>query len=329
MDPAAIDRILDSWDLPRPRVTRPAEGGSQNTTLIVSCASGDFVLRVYSNVADPARQRFEHELLQKLATAELSFAVPRPLPSDDGDTLRVIDGRLAVLVARIPGETLAKDGGPYLAKAAAALAELDVALAALKEFEHRPPAFDADLSRVHQLVDDPHDAVRDAGLDLDRRTALTRNLDRTAELGPLLYASLPQQVTHGDFAFGNTLVRNGRVTGLLDFEHSGIDVRAMDLAVGLYRFPAYDDPLGECDAFGQAYSSVLPLDPTEIVALPRLLEVRAGLTLMHWVGRMRAGLATIDEIRPRANRALLTYDWTRANADKLVRRATRWLGERV
>jgi len=327
--PADVDAILDAWDLPRPRVTAKAEGGNQNTTLFVSCAVGEFVLRVYSNVVDPARQRFEHELLQKLASAELSFAVPRPLPSDDGDTLRVIDGRLAVLFARIPGETLAKDGGAYLGQAAAALAELDVALAALHEFEHRPPSFDADLTRIHALVDDPRDAVREAGLDLDRRDALMRDLDRTAELGPLLYASLPQQVTHGDFAFGNTLVRDGRVTGLLDFEHSGIDVRAMDLAVGLYRFPAYDDPLGECDAFGRAYSSVLPLDPTEILALPALLELRAGLTLIHWVGRMRAGLATLEDIRPRAERALFSYEWVRANGDELVRRAIGWIGERV
>ena len=327
--PADVDAILDAWDLPRPRVTMKTEGGSQNTTLFVSCASGESVLRVYSNVVDPARQRFEHELLQKLASAELSFAVPRPLPSDDGDTLRVIDGRLAVLFARIPGETVPKDGGSYLGKAAAALAELDVALSALHEFEHRPPAFDADLTRVHPLVDDPHDAVSEAGLDPDRRTALTRGLDRTAEFGPLVYASLPQQVTHGDFAFGNTLVRNGRVTGLVDFEHSGIDVRAMDIAVGLYRFPAYDDALAECDAFGRAYSSVLPLDPTEILALPALLELRAGLTLVHWVGRMRAGLATLEDIRPRAERALFSYEWVRANRDELVHRAIGWIGERV
>ena len=330
MNPAVdVDAILDAWALPRPRVTDKAEGGYQNTTLLVSCSSGEFVLRVYSNVADPAKQRFEHELLRKLGSAELSFATPRPLPSDDGDTLRVVDGRLAALFARIPGETLAKDGGPYLRRAAAALAELDVALAGLHEFEHRPPAFDGDLTRVHLLVDDLGSAVEESGLDLDRRKALLRDLERTAELAPLLYTSLPQQVTHGDFAFGNTLVRSGRVTGLLDFEHSGLDVRAMDLAVGLYRFPAYNDALGQADEFGRAYSSMLPLDPTEIVALPTLLELRAGLSLMHWVGRMRAGLATVEDVRPRAGRALFTYEWVRANGTELVRRAIGWVGERV
>jgi Ser/Thr protein kinase RdoA (MazF antagonist) len=324
-----VDTILDVWGLPRPRVVARAMGGYQNNTLLVSCDSGEFVLRVYSNVVDPARQRFEHELLRRLATAELSFAVPHPLPSDDGDALRVVGGRLAVLFARIPGETLPKDGGGYIGRAAAALAELDAALAGLREFDHHPPAFDGDLTRVHPLADDLAGAVDESGLDLDHRSALLRGLERTAALAKLMYASLPQQVTHGDFGFGNTLVRNGRITGLLDFEHSGVDVRAMDLAVGLYRFPAYDDALGQCDVFGRGYSSVLPLDPTEILALPALLEVRAGLSFMHWVGRIRAGLATIDDVRPRAGRALFTYEWVRKNGEELVRRAIGWIGERV
>jgi len=248
---AAVEAILDAWRLPRPRVTAKAEGGYQNTTLFVSCAGGEFVLRVYSNVVDPARQRFEHELLQKLASAELSFAVPRPLPSDDGDTLRVIDGRLAVLFTRIPGETLAKDGGPYLARAAAALAELDVALAALREFAHRPPIFEGDLTRVHPLADDLDEAVAESGLERDRRNALRGGLERSAELAPLVYTSLPQQVTHGDFAFGNTLVRNGRVTGLLDFEHSGLDVRAMDLTAGSIDSPRTTTRLRSATTLGE------------------------------------------------------------------------------
>ena len=327
--PADVNVFLDAWGLSRPRVVAKADGGYQNTTLFVSCADGEFVLRLYSNVVDPAHQRFEHELLRKLDSAGLAFAVPRPLPSEDGDTLRVIDGRLAVLFDRIPGEIVAKDGGLYLVGAAAALAHLDTALAGLQGFTHRPPTFNGELTRVHPLADDLDEAVRQSGLEPGRQKALRRELDRTVEIAPLLYASLPQQVTHGDFAFGNTLVRAGRIAGLLDFEHSGIDVRPMDLAVALYRFPAHDDALGQSDAFGRAYSSVLPLDPAEIVALPALLELRAGLSLMHWVGRLNAGLATIDDVRPRADRALFTYEWVRANGKRLVHQAIGWIGERV
>src|SRR5207244_10543317 len=69
--------------------------------------------------------------------------------------------------------------------------------------------------------------------DESRRLAIA--LHEVAELADPLYASLPQQVTHGDFGFGNLLLRDGTVIGYLDFEHSGWDVRAMDLAVEIGR----------------------------------------------------------------------------------------------
>lgn len=329
MIPPEADDVLDAWRLPRPRALVPPEGGYQNATVLVSCVAGEFVLRLYTNVADPGHQRFEHELLRKLAAAELPFAVPRPLPSDDGDTLRVVAGRLAALFVRIPGDPLPKDGGPALRQAAAALARLDVALERLEGLQTRPPAFDGDLRHVHALVDDFEDAVSESGLDPERRIELRAVLENTAELAAPLYASLPQQITHGDFAFGNTLVRDGAVTGLLDFEHSGFDVRAMDLAVGLYRFPAHEDALGQCELFGQAYSSVLALDPAEVLALPALLNLRAGVSFAHWIGRMRAGLADIGEVRPRARRALFTAKWVAENGEELARRGLGWIGERV
>src|SRR5439155_258826 len=123
--------------------------GYQNITRFVSCAAGEYVLRVYTNVADAGQQRFEHELLRRLAGAGLSFEVPRPLASDDGDTLRTVDGRLAALFARIDADPLPKDGGAYLPVAAAALAELDAAMGELPGFDHHPPAFDGDPSRMH------------------------------------------------------------------------------------------------------------------------------------------------------------------------------------
>jgi Ser/Thr protein kinase RdoA (MazF antagonist) len=330
MTPTEIDRVLDAWRLPRPRVCTAAPGGYQNATYFVSCASGDFVVRVHTNVTDPTRQRFEHELLRRLATeSELPFAVPRPLPSDDGDTLRVIDGRLAALFPRIPGDALPKDGGGLGREAAAALARLDDALGHMDRFGTRPPVFDGDLVRVHPLVDGLEDAIGDAGLSAEDAGALGEALSRTAELAAPLYASLPQQVTHGDFAFGNTLAASGRVVAVLDFEHAGVDVRAMDLAVALFHFPAHPNALAEMDAFGRGYSAVLALDPAELLALPALLLVRAGVSVVHWIGRYRAGLSTTDDVRPRAGRALFTHEWVERHGENLVRGALGWIGVRA
>jgi homoserine kinase type II len=327
--PADVDAILDGWALPRPRTVAPAARGYQNTTLFVSCASGDYVLKMYSNVAELAHRRFEHELLARLVLADLPFAVPRIVPDAEGDTLHSLDGRPAALFGRIEGEALPKDGGAYVRPAAAALARLDAVMAELDHFGHRPPRFEGDFGRVHPLVDDIAEAIKDSGLDASQTTLLHRALDRASELAAPVYASLPRQVTHGDFAFGNTLVKDGVVTGLVDFEHAGIDVRAMDLAAALYRFPAHWDSLGECERFGRAYCAVLPLDVIEVAALPALLLVRSGVFVAHWVGRYRAGLATIDEVRPRAARALFTAEWVEDNGAELVHRALGWVGDRV
>jgi homoserine kinase type II len=327
--PPETDDILDAWRLPRPRTVTPAKDGYQNATLFVRCAAGEYVLKIYSNTGERAHRRFEHELLGRLALAELPFAVPRPVRGADGDTLHVVDGQLAALFLLIEGEALPKDGGAYVARAAAALARLDVTLGELERFDNRPPRFDGDLRRVHPLVDDLDEAAAESGLDDARAETLRRILQRTSELATPLYASLPSQLIHGDFAFGNTLVKQGVIAGLVDFEHSGWDVRAMELAAALYRFPAHDDPLGESDRFGRAYCAVLPLDLTELGALPALLLVRSGVFVAHWVGRRRAGLADIDDVRPRAGRALFTAEWVTDNGEELVRRALGWIGERV
>lgn len=325
-----IEQILDAWRLPRPRRFRLAAGGYQNATLLVSCAAGEFVLRVYTNVDDPSHQRFEHELLRHLATAELPFAVPRPLPSEDGDTLRVVGGRLAALFARIPGELAGPEDTSVRRTGAIALAELDDALARIERFDAAVPSFTGDLAAMHPLVDDLASAAADSGLDLLTADRLAVSLEEVRALSQPLYASLPQQVTHGDFGFGNLLIRDGRIVGFLDFEHSGRDVRAMDLAVGLFRWSPYGgDALERCDEFGRAYCGRLALDPTELAALPALLRLRAGVSFVHWLGRLRSGLTSPEEVRRRAARALVTRDWVDENGEVLVARALGWIGVRI
>src|SRR5207237_7254064 len=72
MGPSDLDTVCDLWRLPRPRAYNATEGGYQNRTTYVSCAAGEFVVRLYTNVAESARQRFEHELLGRLQPAELT-----------------------------------------------------------------------------------------------------------------------------------------------------------------------------------------------------------------------------------------------------------------
>jgi Ser/Thr protein kinase RdoA (MazF antagonist) len=179
---------------------------------------------------------------------------------------------------------------------------------------------------MHPLVDDLDAAAHDSGLPPDEARRLAACLHEVADLAGPLYASLPQQVTHGDFAFGNLLMQGGVVTGYLDFEHSGWDVRAMDLAVGLFRWPPHAEvAMSRCEEFGRAYCARLPLDVVEIAALPALMRLRAGVSFAHWTGRRRAGLATPEDTLRRARRALHLDDWVRRNGGSLVALALGWV----
>ena len=104
----------------------------------------------------------------------------------------------------------------------------------------------------------------------------------------------------------------------------------MDLAAGLFPWAPYGgDALARCDEFGQASCGRLPLDPTELAALPALLRLRAGVSLMHWLGRLRSGLTSPEDVRRRAARALVTHDWVDENGEVLVARALGWIGVRI
>jgi homoserine kinase type II len=183
---------------------------------------------VYRNTSHPNRVRDEHEILGRLAMQELPFAVPTPVRTSGGDTLAVVEtaqgARLASLFHRIPGEPAAWSVR-NARLAGRALAQLDVALAQL-DLPLRPPSA---LRDVHELVPDPMAAVDDLGLG-PHRARIVELFTHVDETHDALATSLPRQIIHGDFGYINVLVHDDTVTGMLDFEFAGPDLRALDLA---------------------------------------------------------------------------------------------------
>lgn len=310
---------LRAWPIAPTSAPRRAEHGLNNDSYFVSAREGEFVARVYRNTADPARVRDEHDLLARLALQELPFAVPAPLRTASGDTLAVLEStegpRLAALFPRIPGEPASLDI-PNARIAGRALAQLDAAFGRL-DLPVSPPAT---LRDVHPLVPDPAGALDD--LELADRGAVVRTIFERVEAGhDPIAASLPRQIVHGDFAFPNVLVEGGRVTGMLDFDFAGADIRASDLACAMYIMVVRGDPAQRwplLEALTAGYRLSLPLDPLEIAAIPELMLRRAAFGLVHWIGRWRQGIAPRDEPLQRVERSTLFVDWLDANAARIA-----------
>jgi Ser/Thr protein kinase RdoA (MazF antagonist) len=263
--------------------------------------------------------RDEHDLLGAIALQQLPFAVPAPARTIGGDTLGVIESvegpRLATLFTRITGEPAA-----IVARnarlAGGALAQLDLALGRLDRPVRDPPT----IRDVHPLVPDPFDAL--AELDLgDEESTGRRLLEHVDEAHVALAGSLPWQIVHGDFVYPNVLVAEGAVTGILDFEFAASDIRAADLATAMY-VTVVRGPEAErwtlLEAAAAGYRRALALDPAEAAAVPDLMRRRNAFGIVHWIGRVRQGVAARTEPIERIGRGRWLAGWLDENAARVV-----------
>jgi Ser/Thr protein kinase RdoA (MazF antagonist) len=320
---------LDAWGVRFPYRLSPLVHGTNNAVWRVESSSGEFVLRVYGNHADPQRLRFEQEVLTHLESAGLLFALPVPLPtmagercvqfeSDDGEVL-------ATLTHLIPGEPPRRDDLEQAVAAGEAIGALDNALERLEPEDASWGVSwrtGAHLAQCHPLVPDPVAAFEELPLEQEARRRLIDRYEWLTELMPALYARLPQQLVHEDTDVSNMLMVDSRVTGVLDFEFCSRDVRVMDLTVALSWWPVGRFGTGEewpiLRALAAGYARQVGLDAVEVEAIPALFHLRAYTSLIHRLGRYRQGVSPLLAVTDRVDAALEREDWLKANGGRLV-----------
>lgn len=330
---------LAAWGLAGPQQLRPLTSGTNNEVWRVETPGGAYVLRVYRNHGDLARLRFEHDVLLQLQAVGLPFAVPAPIATLDGETFarmaREEDGEggdggkggeaLATLTALIPGEHPRREDLAQAEMAGEALGLLDAMLARIT-----PPDPGAslswrsygDLEHCHPLVPDPRAALAALDVPPALRSRLPARYDWLQERIPGLYAALPQQLAHEDCGPSNVLMQGTRVSGVLDFEFCARDLRVMDLTVALSWWPAAQFGSGAewpiLAAVACGFARHRALSTAEVAAIPTLFELRAYTSLIHRLGRHRAGLSSLAEVIERAEAAIEREAWVAANGARLV-----------
>lgn len=329
------------WPLPRDLRLTVFTTGVNNLVFRVADPGGAVrcVLRVYRNHADAACLRHEVALLDALRRLSLPFELPAALATRDGCAFAPADldatgdtPALAVLWTYVPGEH--PDAGDVAMAAAAggALALLDAALADVdpSTLPGRPTPPLGDLRNRVGALEDPEGALRAIplpGADADVLIRLWRVVE---ERVPPLYAHLPRQLVHGDFDASNMLVDAGRVSGILDFEFSGVDLRVADLASSLAWWSAgafgTEAEWALMDALGRGYSARLPLRPDELDALPTLFRLRGIGGLLLRIVRHRQGLFSADHLAARAAFTVERERWLQGGEDRLCAMARSWPG---
>lgn len=323
-----LTSLQQAWALPGPWQVSTLAHGTNNQVLRLETPAGSYVLRVYSNHADPGRLRFEHTVLAHLQAAELPFAVPVPIPTKTGETFaRVVsedDVMLAALTALIPGEQPQRDNLQQATAAGEALGRLDVALAQVPLCPHEGIGWRTygDLAHCHPLVPDPLAAIKELPIEDDVCQRLRGGYEWLMRHIPGIYARLPQQLAHEDCGPDNMLLEGERVTGVLDFEFCTRDLRVMDLTVALSWWPVRHFGTGDewpiIRALVRGYTRHIALTLEEIEVIPTLFQLRAYTSLIHRLGRYRQGLSPLEAVIERASAALEREDWLQAHGARLA-----------
>lgn len=309
----------------------PLTRGTNNLMYRVETATGSYALRVAGAQVDERRLAFECDILARLGAAGLPFALPMPLTTARGARwLRLADAgdagavSLATLTALIAGAHPQRDDLAQAAGAGEALGRLDEALAALR-LEGPELGIDwrstGDLSRCHPLVPDPRAAIGALPLLAEETRRLIARYEAVMAASAPLYANLPRQLSHEDFDPSNLLMVGDQVSGVLDWEFCAVDLRAMDLVVALTWWPVEHFGSGDewpiLAALARGYGRARTLDHAEVATIPTLFRLRAYTSLIHRLGRWRAGLSPLEDVLWRARAALERDDWLRANGERL------------
>jgi Ser/Thr protein kinase RdoA (MazF antagonist) len=275
-------------------------GGWNNTTFFVEGNGYKGIFRIYETHKDRAKIRFEHAVLEELQHQPLSFKVPVPVRTADGDTLvqlGIDEVKYACLFDYIEGAQATDNDVRFIRSFGEAAAELTVALAsiALETPVVYPPYYElgqsyplCNFEAVSRFCGQPDEPFK--GL-YDELQVLC------SEFENILYSlegirKLPHQLVHGDLNASNLLLAPDdphKVTALLDFEFCTWDVRVMEAAVILSGLLGTDKEKEAIRQVCLGYAGRVQLDPEEIQAIPVLMRLRKVDVFLHFMTRYLNG----------------------------------------
>jgi homoserine kinase type II len=325
------DELRQFWSIPEPLSILPITQGVNNLTQIVETPAGSYILRSYR--ADRALEQIRYELgvLKRLHETALPFQVPAPIPTVTGELFAVLSGTVVSLSPRLPGYPPPNDhleqvyaAGETLAELVQALNELQVEITP----QVAPFPLSGDFEAWSGIPIVPANLLQKLPLAQEERYQLLRIMEETQALAPSLYRTLPQQIIHRDYDQSNILMEGNSVTGVLDFEFCGPDLRVLDLTYALSQWPSgfwnTGKEWGIIDAFVQGYLQRQRLALAELEALPLIFRLRATTSLFFHLGRFAQGVETTEEILERIRETLTTEAWLQIHAEELLVHAQSW-----
>ncbi|MGV8842201.1 MAG: homoserine kinase [Pseudomonas sp.] len=249
--------------------------GSENSNFFVSLEQGEFVLTLIER-GPSADLPFFIELLDVLHGAHLP--VPYALRTGDGQALRELAGKPALLQPRLPGKHVSEPNAQHCREVGALLARLHLAT------RERVLERKSDRGLDWMLSEGPTLALQ---LPASELPLLRDALAEIATLKSRLLA-LPRANLHADLFRDNVLFDGNHLAGVIDFYNACAGPMLYDLAIALNDWCSnldgtLDDDLAR--ALLGAYASLRPFTPAEAELWPAMLRTAC---VRFWLSRLIA-----------------------------------------
>ncbi|MEI8411341.1 MULTISPECIES: aminotransferase class III-fold pyridoxal phosphate-dependent enzyme [unclassified Kribbella] len=239
------------------------------------------VIKVSNSGDDPDQLAMENAAMHHVELVDPDLPIPRVLTSLDGRsvvTVGAADGRThrVRVMTVMPGDVadLTALPGWFAADFGSVSARLT---RALQGFGH-PAAYrrlDWDPRIVTTLR-----PYADSLPDERRRAPMHRLLERFEGLDAAT-RELPGFVLHGDVTLSNVLLKDGGITGVIDFGDMHHTARVAELAISLTSLlRESDDVWGDAGRFLDGYQRVLPLEPAEVALIGELVLARSAASVL-------------------------------------------------
>ncbi len=262
IDDATLSALLTEYDLGPPLAFKGIAEGVENSNFLLETPKGRFILTVFEKRAKKEDLPFFMGMMGHLASK--GFPAPLPVPAKDGNPLRTVQGKPAVICTFLQGMSPRRPDIDQCRAIGQGLARFHASLA---DFRMRRPN---DLSiGAWPALWSGREAEADA-LSPGLAGQIAGDLDFLKANWP---KHLPGGAIHADMFPDNTFFLDGKLSGVIDFYFACSDFLSYDIAVCLNawcfeRRGEYNLTKGR--ALLSGYESFRRLEPRERAALPVL-----------------------------------------------------------
>jgi homoserine kinase type II len=308
----------------------PGPSGENNTTLFIMANNEQYVLRIYETHQDEGKVTYEHAVLLTLKERPLSFSIPVPMRTKDGQTIVKTETEfLAGLFKFIDGmnPTLEDLDQIYSFGKVAGQLTVELAKVSVNQLPVYRPYYDMDSTHPRCSLDQIKDFSLNPPEDFVELTQelliIYKQLVSFQDSVPFL-KRLPHQLVHGDLNASNILMGgDAKISAILDFEFVTHDLRVMEVAVAISDFIDDEEDeiiiLNKITSFLKGYGTRIKLTEGEIQALPLLIQLRSLDVFIHFLGRYWDGVDYIDTVKKFIRKAAQRVSWILIHQDKFIK----------